>query len=181
MPSRKGKPLNDREERFCQEYLKDLNAVNAAKRAGYSDRHAADHAWAIMRRPAIAKRIAELMAKREKRTEITADRVLQEVARVAFSDPRQLVDASGKRLRHIDELPDDLAAAVASFEIDAGKVKYRFWDKNSALEKLCKHLGLLTDRLHVTQTQYVAALPSEPLSVDDWLAMVKRDGEAKQE
>lgn len=90
----------------------------------------------------VKTRIAALRAAAEKLSTLEAARVLDEIAKLAHSDVSGIVHPDGRvKLPH--ELDAATRAAVASFEIDAnGRIKYRFWCKNSALEKACKHLGL---------------------------------------
>jgi phage terminase small subunit len=102
----------------------------------------------------IQAEIQRLMALRGQRTEITADRVLLEIGRIAFFNPKQLFNPDGSP-KLISEIPDDTAAAIGGLEVASvgnaemgiGQVlKYKISDKNSALEKLCKHLGLFNER-----------------------------------
>ncbi len=77
--------------------------------------------------------------------EITAEKVLRAISAVAFSDVRKLFHEDGS-LKSIHELDDATAAAIASIEVDAAGVrKIKIWDKNSAHERLCKHLGLFRE------------------------------------
>ena len=86
---------------------------------------------------------------RSERTHITQDRVLMEIARLAFNDPRRAFDEAGNLLP-VHEWPDDVAAAISSIKIKrvpdgdtmAEVAEVKFWDKNSALEKAGKHLGV---------------------------------------
>src|SRR4051794_41809085 len=82
-------PLNDRQACFVAEYLVDLNATQAAIRAGYSARTANEQAARLLANVSVAAAIAEAQAARSRRTEVTADRVMLELARVAFGDPRR--------------------------------------------------------------------------------------------
>ncbi len=84
-------PLNDRQARFVAEYLVDLNATQAAIRAGYSPPSARTQAADLLPNPNLAAAIAEAQAARGRRTEVTADRVVLELARVAFGDPRRVM------------------------------------------------------------------------------------------
>jgi len=96
-------------------------------------------------------RIAQLRAEQQQRTAITADRVLQEAYKLAFSDVRQLFREDGE-LKSPAEWPDGAAGAIASFEVvtqnqGVGQPpryihKVKLWDKNPALEKLFRHMGL---------------------------------------
>ena len=83
--------LTPRQERFAAEYSKDLNATQAAIRAGYSPQSARTQAADLLTNPNIASAIAEAQAARSRRTEVTADRVVLELARVAFGDPRRVM------------------------------------------------------------------------------------------
>jgi phage terminase small subunit len=87
-------------------------------------------------------RIYALRAAAEKLSTLEASRVLDEIAKLAHSDVSGIMHPDG-RIKLPNELDAATRAAVASFEIDAkGTIKYRFWDKNSALDKAAKHLGL---------------------------------------
>ena len=90
----------------------------------------------------VQRRIAALRAAAEKLSTLEAARVLDEIAKLAHSDVSGIMHPDGRvKLPH--ELDAVTRAAVASFEIDAtGRIKYRFWDKNVALEKAARHLGL---------------------------------------
>lgn len=146
--------LTPKQERFVQEYLIDLNATQAAIRAGYSAKTAEQQGFQLLQKTLVQKAIAEGRRQREKRTAVSADRVLLEAARLALFDPRKLFNDDGSP-KGIHELDDDTAAAVAGVEVleqfeGSGKErvfvgylkKYRIADKNSALEKLFKHHGL---------------------------------------
>lgn len=90
----------------------------------------------------VKTRIASLRAAAENQSTLEASRVLDEIAKLAHSDVSGIMHPDGRfKLPH--ELDAATRAAVASFEIDAkGTIKYRFWDKNAALDKAAKHLGL---------------------------------------
>lgn len=144
--------LTPKQERFVAEYLIDLNATRAAIRAGYSAKTADKIGAQLLGKTGVAAAMRAAMALRATRVEVEADRVLQEIARVAFFDPRRLFDTDGQPLP-IHQLDDDTAAGIAGLETaierkrgeDAGVTvirKYKIADKNSALEKLAKHVGL---------------------------------------
>lgn len=90
----------------------------------------------------VTTRIYALRAAAERLSTLEASRVLDEIAKLAHSDVSGIMHPDGRvKLPH--ELDAATRAAVASFEIDAkGTIKYRFWDKNAALDKAAKHLGL---------------------------------------
>lgn len=136
------RPLTAKQQAFVAEYLKDLNATQAAIRAGYAPGKTATVQGArLLVNANIAAAIAEKQDERAKKAGIDAERVLLEVARMALSDPRGIVGEDGEVIP-LHQLPDDVAAAVSSVEFKNGTVRYRFWDKNAAAEKLMKHLGL---------------------------------------
>ena len=88
--------LNPKQQRFVDEYLIDLNATQAAIRAGYSPKTATAIASENLSKPSISAAIACAMAERSKRTGITQDRILEELAKVAFIKLTDIVDDTGK-------------------------------------------------------------------------------------
>jgi phage terminase small subunit len=142
--------LNDKQAHFCREYLVDFNATQAAIRAGYSKRSAHVQAAGLLKNPKVEAKLGELAKEHANKADLSVERVLKEAMRLAFFDIRKLVDANGNPLR-LHELDDDTAAAVMGLDITTignadvgiGEVrKYKIADKNSALERLFKHLGL---------------------------------------
>lgn len=138
------KKLSDRDQQFVNEYLVDFNAAKAAKRAGHTTQKS--KGWQIKRRKAITAAIEKAIAERSKRTQITADRVLREYARIAFADIRSF--AKGRQgasdLEAVAALSDDDAAAVSEFSgaPDGKGLKVKLHDKKRALDALARHLGL---------------------------------------
>jgi len=154
--------LTPKERVFVDEWLVDMNGTRAAIAAGYAPKHAKRTAHEVMQRPQVLAAIQAAQQARAKRTEITADRVLIELGRVAFFDPRKLLNADGSP-KPINELDDDTAAALAGLDIaeeweGAGKDrkfvgytrKVRIVDKNGALGLAMRHLGMLRDRTEIT-------------------------------
>lgn len=139
--------LTARQEMFVREYLVDLNATQAAIRAGYSPRSAEVTGHHLLKNHKVRAAIQTAMEERSQRTEITADRVLKEVARIAFFDVRRLYDKHG-RLKPPKDWDADCGAAVAGMRVlrtlESGDevLGVTLVSKDSALEKLCKHLGL---------------------------------------
>ena len=141
--------LAPRQQNFVDEYLKDLNATKAAIRAGYSAKTAAVQATRLLTNVHISNAVAIAREKQQVRTGISADRALKEAARLAFFDIRKLCDASGNPIP-IQDLDDDTAAAIQGLELSSEKDgegfttvrKYKVADKNAALERVFKHLGL---------------------------------------
>lgn len=145
--------LNAKQNRFCEEYMIDLNATQAAIRAGYSVKTAGSIGEENLKKPEISRRIEQLKAERSKRTGITADRVLQELAKIAFVDPANLIDMETATV--ISNDPNDTAAIASikqkTFPTKAGyegiEREIKLYDKIRALELLGKHIGLFSDRV----------------------------------
>src|SRR4051794_33786192 len=142
-------PLNERQARFVAEYLVDLNATQAAIRAGYSTATASQIGARLLANVKVAAAIAEAQAARSRRTEVTADRVVLELARVAFGDPRRVMSwgPGGVKLRPSAELADEEAAIVAEASQTVteagGTIRLKTVDKLGALRLLAQHLGML--------------------------------------
>lgn len=142
--------LTPRQEQFVAEYLVDLNATQAAIRAGYSKKTASEQAFDLLRKPQIAAAIEESRQKHIAKLDLSAERVLTELAGLAFFDVRKLVNPDGSP-KSITDLDDETARAIQGIELQTVKDgendfalvrKYKIADKNAALEKLMKHLGL---------------------------------------
>lgn len=140
--------LTPKQTAFIAEYLVDLNATQAAIRAGYSERTAYRIGAELLQKTSVAKAIAAAKAKRAQRVEISADRVLSELAKIAFADPRDLMKwgEGGVTLRDSAELTEEQAASVAEVSEtttkDGGSIRLKKYDKLKALELLGKHLGM---------------------------------------
>jgi len=153
--NRTGK-LTAKQATFLDEYLTDLDATQAAIRGGYSKRAARQIGDENMSKPAISAAIAEARAGRSVRTEIIADRVVRELARIAFFDVRKAFNPDGT-MKPLDQLDDDAAAAIAGIEVSElrdgdGNVvgvlkKLKICEKLGALDKLGRFLGMWNDKL----------------------------------
>lgn len=143
--------LTDRQRRFVSEYLIDLNATQAAIRAGYSQKTAYSAGQRMLKKVEIQTTLQEEIQKRSIRTNITQDMVLKEYARIAFFDPRKLFDDEGNP-KDVSALDDDTAAALAGLDVvkeidpESGVTsftkKYKITNKLGALDSLAKHLGM---------------------------------------
>lgn len=149
--------MTGKQKRFVAEYLKDLNATQAAIRAGYGAKNANVVGPRLLANVGIAAAIAANKAQQLASIGLSAERVLDELRRLAFSDVRHLFDAQGN-LKPLADLSPDESAAIASVEVviknaAAGDQhtdtvhKIKHWDKVRSLEMLAKHFALLTDRL----------------------------------
>jgi len=108
--------LTPKQKRFVAEYLIDLNATQAAIRTGYSAKTAASQGARLLKQGGVARAVQAAQQARAVRTEITQDRVLQELARIAFFDIRRLYREDGS-MKDPCELDADTAAALASIEV----------------------------------------------------------------
>jgi phage terminase small subunit len=148
--------LSAKRARFVEEYLVDLNATQAAIRAGYSPgkgtRSAEVQAERLLRNAEVRAAIAEAKEARSIRTRITQDQVLQELARLGFADVRKVAswDKTSLSLKVSSDLDDDAAAAVAEVAMTEHGPKIKLHDKLGALTKLGNHLGLFKEKVEVT-------------------------------
>ena len=147
--------MTAKQGRFVDEYLIDLNGTQAAIRAGYSPHTANEIAAENLAKPSIAAAVALAMAERSKRTGITADRVLEEIAKLAFVNAADVITPeatiSGAAGR------EDTAAiqsvkvkTIPTEEGDIVEQEVRLYDKTRNLELLGRHLGLFNDKLAIT-------------------------------
>lgn len=156
--------MTPKQQRFVEEYLVDLNATQAAIRAGYSAKTAGQIGDENLKKPEIKEAIQARRKELSEKVEITQERVLKEYARLAFLDPRKLFDNTGAPLP-IQDLDDDTAAAiigldvvqVGNAEVGVGDVlKYKMADKKGALDSVARHLGMFNDKLDVKVTDALA-------------------------
>lgn len=169
--------LTEKQKRFCDEYLIDLNATQAAIRAGYSEKTAAEQGARLLTNVKVQEYIQERKQDRVERTEITQDRVLKELAIIAFSnaadyasviEKRAMVDVDGVTVPLNDadgnpvmyrtvepvltgELTDEQKRALSVIKKGRDGFEVKPYDKVRALELLGKHLGMWTDKVEVTE------------------------------
>ena len=151
-------PLTTFQERFCQEYVRSGNAVEAYKkvitknRGPVKYRYCCDRAIAIMRFPKVKARIIELQKDLKERNAVTADAIVKEMARLALSDMRKAAtwDANSITLKPSAEIDDDTAAAISEISQTRDGVKAKFYDKLGALNSLAKIMGMHRETLEVT-------------------------------
>jgi len=154
--------LSGKHTRFIEEYLVDLNATQAAIAAGYSERTAYSQGQRLLKHVEVAPLIQKAMDARSKRLEITADRVLQELAKLAFYDPMDIFEADGS-MKQIKDIDPNTRMALAGLEVTelfegSGDEKHAYGllkkiklaDKGQNLERLGRHLKLFSDKLEVT-------------------------------
>lgn len=149
--------LTPKQALFIQEYLIDLNATQAAIRAGYAKKTAGVIGFENLTKPEIVQALAEAQQKRAEKIGITQQMVLDEYAKLAFLDPRKFYDKDGG-LIPVPELPAEVAATLCGLEVNeiwsgSGEErqnigvtkKIKFIDKKGALDSVAKHLGMFVD------------------------------------
>jgi len=158
-----GDNLSSRQLLFVQEYPVDLNAKKAALRAGYAESSADKYAASLLNNPKIQDAIRQVMAERAKRLQITADRVLEEYAKIGFADIKDFltfetkevvvdVDKNGKPITDYQTV----VSLKPSYKVDGtmisevslkdGSLKFKLHDKKGALDMIGKHLGMFIEK-----------------------------------
>lgn len=146
--------LTDKQKKFVEEYLIDLNATQACIRAGYSVKTANEQGAQNLAKLSIQEAISRAMAERSKRTGINQDRIVQELARIAFVKITDVVDPDGEINTNASD--DDLAC-IESYKVEdsdsvngsSSKREVKLASKIKALELLGKHVGMWNDKIQV--------------------------------
>ncbi|PWJ27975.1 phage terminase small subunit [Faecalicatena orotica] len=163
--------MTKKQNRFVEEYLIDLNATQAAIRAGYSPDTAKEIGCENLTKPNIRACIDRAMAERSKRTGVNADRVVQELAKIAFVNATEVIDPATATVKE-DALPEDTAAIqsvkVKTFGEDGLEREIKMADKLKALELLGKHMGMFKDKVELSGT-----LQTEKTKLDDLIEQMR--------
>lgn len=163
--------LNDKQQRFVDEYGVDANATQAAIRAGYSEASAEVQGCRLLRNAKVGAEIAKRAAKRAEKLEITAERVLAELALIGFSNMEDYISltSDGEPFVDLSALDRNKAAAISEVTVedfkdgrgegarDVRRIKFKLADKRAALVDLGRHLKLFTDRVEHDVTDDLAA------------------------
>ena len=137
--------LSEKQKRFVSEYLVDLNATQAAIRAGYSKKTAEVIGYENLRKPQIAEEIAKRQVKLQSKLEITQEKVLEELAAIAFANGTDFVTVTAAGLLNVkptSQVPKEKLPAIAGIKYNQLGVEIKLHDKVRALELLGKHLGV---------------------------------------
>ena len=165
------KKMTEKQKRFCDEYLIDLNATQAAIRAGYKKQYANKFVYKILNNPNVKEYLEKRMKDREERTEITQDDVVREIAAIAFSNPSDFfkvidrpITAGGIPVRdedgniktykdvefiNTDNLSEANKKAIAGIKQGSNGLEVKLNDKLKALELLGRHLGMFKDKVEI--------------------------------
>lgn len=164
--------MTERQKRFCNEYLIDLNVTQAAIRAGYTSKYADKRAYELLDKPEIKEYLDKKMKAREQRTEITQDRVVNELAAIAFSNASDFFKVIDRKVTvggnvvfddegnprtykdvefvNTDNLSEDNKKVISSIKQGSNGLEIKLNDKLKALELLGKHLGMFKDKLELS-------------------------------
>lgn len=151
--------LTAKQKIFADEYLIDLNATRAYKVAYpkiKKDETARANSSRMLTNANVASYIEKRMKDREKRTEITQDMVLKELAKIGFADVTDFVTIEDKgvykavQVKTTDEMPGDKLGAIAGIKEGANGIEIKLNDKGKALELIGRHLGMFKDKLEVS-------------------------------
>lgn len=148
--------MTKKQKRFVEEYLIDLNATQAAIRAGYkagNAQRASEIGSELLQKTPVSEAIQKAMAERSKRTGVNADRVVQELAKIAFVNAIDVIDPDTATVKE-DASGNDTAAIqsvkVKTFGEDGLEREIKMADKLKALELLGRHLGMFKDKVDVS-------------------------------
>lgn len=167
--------MTKKQKKFVEEYLIDLNATQAAIRAGYSPDTAGSIGSENLKKPEIRVRIEKAMAERSKRTGINQDRIIEELAKIALLNPKNLINFEEATVK--EEATEDDLAAISSIRVKCFPTKdgegiereVKMYDKAKALELLGRHLGMFKDKVEVS------GLEEEKKKLDDILQQIRGD------
>lgn len=166
--------MTKKQRLFVEEYLVDMNATQAAIRAGYSPETAYSIGNENLKKPEIELRISKAMADRSKRVGISQERVIRELARIAFVNAADVINAEDATLK--DDVSEDDSAAilsvkVKSFGADGIEREIKMVDKIKALELLGRHLGMFKDKIELS-----GGLEVEKSKLDHLIKQMSGDG-----
>jgi len=149
--------LTARQQRFVEEYVKDLNATQAAIRAGYTGSNATIRVTACetLTKPNVLDALRVLKEKRSRENAVTQERIKEELARIGFSNMDEFAEWSenGVKLKNSDTLPTDAKRCVQEVSEVRTKVgglyqttlKFKLHDKVKALDMLARHVGMYAE------------------------------------
>ena len=191
--------LTEKQKLFVEEYLKDLNATQAAIRAGYKEKNARAMGCENLTKPNIIEELNKRMKDREKRTEITQDMIIQELAKIAFSNATDYVTVETKPLKvlkrdpetneekYVDsdvmyqdiiikdtkDMTEEQKAAIGSIKHTKYGVAIDSLNKIEALHLLGQHLGMFKSNQPINVINNIPDNPYNELSVEELKALVK--------
>lgn len=165
--------LTAKQKIFADEYLIDLNATRAYKVAYprvKKDETARANSSRMLTNANVAVYVEKRMKDREKRTEITQDMVLKELAKIGFANVTDYVTIEGPyvKVKQTEDMPPDKLGAIAGIKEGANGIEIKLNDKGKALELIGRHLGMFKDKLEVSGT-----LETEKTKLDDLIKQMR--------
>lgn len=155
---------NPKWERFCQEYIIDCCGKDAFVRTGNKGKYPERRAYILLQDPRVKARVAELQAKVAEKLEITAERVLAELAKLGFSNIGDYLTFGddGIKLEESSEMAKEVLAAVAEVSETktqhGGSMRFKLHDKVNSLKLLGQHLKLFIERVEVDVDETMAGV-----------------------
>ena len=161
--------LTHKQARFVAEYLIDLNATQAAIRAGYSQKTASQQGARLLRNVKVREAVAQGERRQLKAADVEKDRIIQELKAIAFAKPILGMCGQDGKILPAEQWPEDIHAAIRSFEVVVRSaparggypdtvVKVSFCNKVAALELLGKHFGVAQQHGEMTTHEEIALL-----------------------
>lgn len=170
--------MTDKQLRFVEEYLIDLNAKQAAIRAGYSPKSAEKIGPQLLEKTRVHELIDREMAKRSRRTGISQDRVLLELARIGFCDASDVIDLNSGNIR--EDITKEDSKCIQKIKTRTMTTpngstiveqEVTMCDKEKALELIGKHLGMFKDKVEVS------GIDKEKNKLDDLISQMRGDSD----
>lgn len=175
-----GSGLTDKQKCFCEQYLLDFNATAAYIRAGYTGKAAEVNASRLLTNDKVQAYLAVLRSRVTERAEVTLEKTVREIARIAFSNITTALtfNESGVVFRDSETLPEDVTAAIESVSFSESETKgginrrcsLKFHNKTAALTLLADYFGIRDDfnKARATLTRYGLALVQDPTAPSGW-------------
>ena len=187
--------LTAKQERFCQEYMIDLNAAQAAIRTGFSAKTARSQGQRLLTNVDIQNRISELQQTIQERTEITQDMVIAEYAKIAFANTSDVIEWGdtimievevdgemtrvpfhGIKIKNSTDLPPNIQAAVKKVKQGKDGLEVEMHDKKGALDSIARHLGMFKDRVDLSSEDGTMS-PKSSLTTEQVKELIKSGSE----
>ena len=155
---RKTNAITYRQWIFIKEYAASGNGADAVRKAGFQTKRPDKYAFELRRKQEIVDAIETLKLERLKKYDITAERVLEELALVGYQNAQNLYDPETGALIPIHKLPETVARVISSIEVLKSQstdgdvertTKIKTWDKVGSLKLMGQHLKLFTEKLEV--------------------------------
>lgn len=165
--------LTPKQQIFCDEYLIDFNAKRSAIKAGYSKKTAKEMGHENLTKPHLQAYLQKRMKDREERTEITQDRVLEELATFGFANIKDFIETGSSdfvTFKNIDKISKESARAIESIKmiknLHGGSLEFKLHSKSRGLELIGRHLGMFHDSIDLyAEMRYKLSMEELKLSL----------------